>query len=923
MLPTFETPSQRPLRWVLVLLALLGPLNLAADPNKRLQAMGLASAAGGGWLLAEGEGDRLRLDLTEGASYTLSGTVRLGVGQNAAGVMVQSGGSVRAGGPGTDYFTLGSREASVSGSYGAYLLREGRFETDARSASGLRVGGHGLGLWEQSGGHAAINRWLAVGGPGGIEGEGVFNLLGGSLTVNRKFRILLADSAGSTGTLNLGTQAGGDAELTTLAFWGSGGFNSLVVGQNPRGERAVLNLNSGRLTLGGPLLRRPGPVRGIANLNGGILRAGVNLMDLLNSSLSEINLYRGGLTVDTQAHTVAINGTLRIPSGQGLYPSEGRLVVADGGSGYLAPPLVRVETVRGRGTDAAAIAHLDDQGRISQVLISNPGENYAPGDVLQFSFHGGGADLAAAPMVHTLGAEDLAPNEGGRLQKIGSGTLHLTADAVVPGPIVVEAGTLVVHTEAALGPITVRPGATVQGTLHPEQVVHNQGRLIPHPYPGPDAGESAVGGRPVMDAFWTAPVDEGVAPLTGPVPLTQPYLQNMSSERMVVMAEFKENLPISVAYAEAQGPDIKVPMQTTSSGGDTYFYRGTLSGLKAGTTYRYQLRDTAGQALSEWADFRTAPAGREDFMFTSLGDIQETNRGAWEADPWEPAKSMMAHMREKEPRFFLGLGDHAADGDSYEKTRLSFLERVPAKLGPSVPIYIAWGNHDGRRPLDPLRKATDMPSRFRKDGRPGVSSGFGSYAFSYSDVFFVVIEHFAWYGINDPQRSDLSNGWLDEVLSSPEAQQSRFRVVAIHWPTYSERYVDGNAALRMELAPRLKHYNVELCLSGHMHAYFRAERHGTHYIINGAGSYLGSRAPLTTDWPHGVRGGFTDVRGRYAVQSEPGVLGPPQAIVGGLFNGYGEISVRGNRMHYQQHGFNADGSYIGVLDEFTLSSRTE
>lgn len=899
---------------------------LAFSASAQLNPMkerGLEEKDQSGWRLADAPSGRLRITLDEDQLYTLPGTVRLGTGVDAVAVIAQSGGTVRTGGPALSYFTLGSRDSAIRDSYGAYLLHGGRFETDAASASGVRVGGHGLGLWEQSGGEADINRWFSVGGPGGIEGEGVVNLLGGSLTVNRRFRILLADSPGSIGTLNLGTQAGGDADVTTLAFWGAGGFNSLVVGHNPDGRRAVLNLNSGCLTLGGPLLRRAGSVEGIANFNGATLRAGVNLMDLLNASLSEVNLYRGGIILDTQQHTVAVNARIRIPEGHGVYPPGGGLSVPNGGDGYLAPPLVRVETHGGQGRGLSVIAQLDGS-RIDRLLVTSPGQNYKPGDILRFRFHGGGAEQPAPSFEYTLGESDLAPNQGGGITKIGSGTLHLTADAMVPAPILVKEGKLVIHNREPLGPITVLPGATLAGTLHPDQVLHNRGRHIPHPFLDPENPLTRPAEpSPVIDDHWSVPpLDTATldAPLT---PLTAPYLQNMSTDRMVVMAEFRDKLPLFVEVTNGRAPPVRVAMQTTPSGGDSYFYRGTLTDLEAGTDYWYRLIDAEGRALTEPANFRTAPVEREDFMFTTLGDIQTTNRGAWEADPWEPAKAMLSHMRERNPRFFLGLGDHAADGDRYDRTRHSFLERVPAKLGSSIPFFIAWGNHDGRRPLDPLRRAVDMPSRFRKDGRPGVASGFGSFAFSYADVFFVALEHYAWYGINDPEKSDLSNSWLDEVLGSPEAQNARFRVVAIHWPTYIDRYIDGNAALRMELAPRLRHYNVELVLSGHMHGYYRGERDGTHFIVNGGGSFLGAYAPLTTDWPHTVYGGFNSVPGQYAVQSAPGVLGPPRPIDGSLFHGYGEITVRGNRMRYQVHGFNADGSYIGILDRVMISSRTE
>ena len=42
----------------------------------------------------------------------------------------------------------------------------------------------------------------------------------------------------------------------------------------------------------------------------------------------------------------------------------------------------------------------------------------------------------------------------------------------------------------------------------------------------------------------------------------------------------------------------------------------------------------------------------------------------------------------------------------------------------------------------------------------------------------------------------------------------------------------------------------------------------------------------------------------------------------GCLQCYGEIKVDGNVLTYTAHAFNADGSYIGVCDEFALTSKT-
>jgi hypothetical protein len=67
-------------------------------------------------------------------------------------------------------------------------------------------------------------------------------------------------------------------------------------------------------------------------------------------------------------------------------------------------------------------------------------------------------------------------------------------------------------------------------------------------------------------------------------------------------------------------------------------------------------------------------------------------------------------------------------------------------------------------------------------------------------------------------------------------------------------------------------------------------------------------------------GGAHDVPGQWASQSSPGVLGAPKAIVGGLFNEYTLITIRDRYLKLEAQAFNADGSYIGVLDAFEIGS---
>lgn len=387
---------------------------------------------------------------------------------------------------------------------------------------------------------------------------------------------------------------------------------------------------------------------------------------------------------------------------------------------------------------------------------------------------------------------------------------------------------------------------------------------------------------------------------------TPPYLQNVRTDGIVIMFETDQGVPLAVDFGFDDNYGTTVATSRVASGGGTWFHRAVLTGLAAGTHYHYRVTTPTGG--DGWFDkhFNTAPAGEEDFKFSMWSDSQGHNRGAWSAAPLEPTISMMRHMVNSGVAFGFTAGDLAEDGGSYSDTRDYYLDRVARHLGTSVPWFAAWGNHDTSNPSAPLRLASDMPSRYRA----GYSPGHGSFTFTYSNCFFVCLDHF--------YQGDITNGWLEAQLASPEAQNARFRFLGIHVPPYCERWIDGDATLRNNLVPLLEEYRVNFCFSGHTHEYERGELNHVHYVVSGGGSWLDHSESVVADWAHMTVGGAHNIRGLWAQQSSPGVLGRGQPIVGGLFNEYALITIRDDYLRLDAHGFNADGSEIGILDSVEI-----
>ncbi len=445
---------------------------------------GSASSTGNGTLtMAESAGSRAALQVETEGTLDFSGSVRIGTGDDAAAVVRQSSGTVNVGGPGVEYLQLGGGIAATTGFFGAWELSGGTLNTvGGGSPSGIRIGDQGLGNFLQTGGTLNSARWFAIGGSGGAGGEGVASFLGGAATVAEGYRFLIGDRDGSIGTLNLGTLAGGEAVVTSLNSAG------LAVGNAGSTASAVLNLNAGALVLGGPLHRNGG--FSVANYNGGILRAGAPGAVLSNGTVGLELVHNGGLTIDTAGNDATYSGRPADPFGYGIYPAGGGFAVPNGGVGYLAPPLVGI-TTDGMGSGATAIAEVED-GVVTGVLFTSPGENYEAGDTLTFTFTGGGATEPAAEFQHTLTAADLQVQGAGAIVKTGAGRLVFDGTPFHTGETRIEQGVMEINTTLDDSEVRVLPGAMLEGGFQTPAPVVVEGTFSPGSGVGSASGTGSL-----------------------------------------------------------------------------------------------------------------------------------------------------------------------------------------------------------------------------------------------------------------------------------------------------------------------------------------------------------------------------------------------------------------------------------------------
>jgi len=370
--------------------------------------------------------------------------------------------------------------------------------------------------------------------------------------------------------------------------------------------------------------------------------------------------------------------------------------------------------------------------------------------------------------------------------------------------------------------------------------------------------------------------------------LTEPYLQNVKTDGITIMWETAEPVEVEVIVADilsSAGLPWTAPVTHESSGFDTTIYKAELTNLTPGRPYSFSV--AIGDERVE-GRFKTAPASFRPFSFGVFSDTQERNRGAYDDDPFEPTKAMMRHLADRGVDFGVGVGDHASDGDSYEQTRMMYLDRVAKYLGRTVPFFIAWGNHDGLRD-DVLRKFADLPSKDRE----GYTPGYGSYSFFYGDAYFVCIEYRTMQ--RDVRR------WLPGELDRDEVRNARHRFLFIHVPPFCEMWIDGDAYLREHLVPLLEAHNFDVVFSGHTHEYERGHLNGVSYCITGGGSWLDHGEPIVHEWDHFLIGGKNHIEG----------------FEHGLVNQVMVVKVDEDGWKAEMHAFKPSGEFIGVLDSFT------
>ena len=257
-------------------------------------------------------------------------------------------------------------------------------------------------------------------------------------------------------------------------------------------------------------------------------------------------------------------------------------------------------------------------------------------------------------------------------------------------------------------------------------------------------------------------------------------------------------------------------LQSTTAGYRQRFHTATVTGLTAGTSYRYRVG--SGRAWTSWATVRTSAGRLVPHSLLAMGDVQRGISTTW--------KSVVNRALTDKPsaRALLLAGDLVNTSTSEAEWSQVFATVGPlARRMAMLPVV---GNHE-------YAKATSLTPQWRAQfPYPGADLGRRVPTALAGTVWSTDIDGVRHIGLNGyyriPKTAAGQTDWLKRqgewlrrtVTTNPQ----RWTVVTFHYPVWSSTPGRGNPELRKAWLPILESSGVDLVLQGHDHAYVRGQR---------------------------------------------------------------------------------------------------
>ena len=401
-------------------------------------------------------------------SNSLAGPVLVGTTTTSTAKLVMTGGSLNASLGTAPTIQIGGAN-NVSG---AFLMSGGTLTTG--SELWLATADGGYGYMNMSGGTATVGSWLALGRGGGqgvldVSGTSNLTVTGANLTIGSfggsgtdihgVVTVSGNASVNSANAVYVGENTPGVMNISGNATVSAAGADGVMFSKNSA-TTGILNMNGGTVSTTSLTMNLSGT--SIANFNGGTVQALSNSTTFINK-ISSALVYSGGITIDSNGHTVTVPQAFTTPTGSGISATG----LTASGTGFIGEPVV--EVTGGGGTGATAVATIDGSGNLTGIVITNPGTGYTSAP--SFTLVGGGLGSTGS----ISGTPTLVPVTGGGLTKKGTGTVTLTAANTYVGGTSITGGTLIAANVNALGTgaVAIHTGGTLrlQSGLSPAVVV--------------------------------------------------------------------------------------------------------------------------------------------------------------------------------------------------------------------------------------------------------------------------------------------------------------------------------------------------------------------------------------------------------------------------------------------------------------------
>jgi predicted phosphodiesterase len=325
-------------------------------------------------------------------------------------------------------------------------------------------------------------------------------------------------------------------------------------------------------------------------------------------------------------------------------------------------------------------------------------------------------------------------------------------------------------------------------------------------------------GKRRRDADNNSMADDLIVRLQKPFPLPTPnitklpMLQDTRTNAMTLIWETDGNLALHyVDWGRTNIAEHTISQVETLQIDTTHFvHRATIPGLEAETSYVYRVR-SGTNATSAYA-FMTAPRRTTPFVVSWWGD----NHGGTVTLATH-VTNIMAHA----PNMICVAGDLVNSGNSITEWHDYWFKPLETlNAAQTTPVIYARGNHDGEHAL-----------AYAYGTLPGNESWF---AFDYGNSRFIFLDSEASTSSAMDQYT-----WLQAELSRPETQQAAFRIVCFHRPPYANLWngggYTGEGWVQVDWVPLFTQKNVDIVISGHMHAYQRGATNGVVYVVSGGG----------------------------------------------------------------------------------------